>query len=91
MVQKYQNEIAPILYYGISTKTNEKDLKIPNLQPPHWKSPYWMTLYVCRIVDRHWEVQILNKMPPVHIVALPPLKILQEQLLILEKFVQVGC
>ena len=34
MVQKYQNEIAPTFYYGISTKTNEKDLKIPNLQPP---------------------------------------------------------
>ena len=32
MVWKYQNEIAPIFYYGISTKTNEKDLKIPNLQ-----------------------------------------------------------
>ena len=32
MVQKYQNEIAPIFYYGISTKTSEKDLKIPNLQ-----------------------------------------------------------
>ena len=46
MVQKYQNEISPILYYGISTKTNEKDLKIPNLQPPNWKRSYWMTLYV---------------------------------------------
>ena len=34
MVQKYQNEIAPTFYYGISTKTNEKDLKIPNLQSP---------------------------------------------------------
>ena len=32
MVQKYQNEIPPIFYYGISTKTSEKDLKIPNLQ-----------------------------------------------------------
>ena len=32
MVQKYQNEIAPIFYYGISTKTNEKDLKILDLQ-----------------------------------------------------------
>ena len=32
MVQKYQNEIAPIFYYGISTKTNKKDLKIPDLQ-----------------------------------------------------------
>ena len=29
MVQKYQNDISPILYYGISKKTNEKDLKIP--------------------------------------------------------------
>ena len=34
MVQKYQNEIAPIFYYGKSPKTNEKDLKIPNLRPP---------------------------------------------------------
>ena len=32
MVQKYQNEIAPIFYYGISTKINEKDLKIHDLQ-----------------------------------------------------------
>ena len=32
MVQKYQNEIPPIFYYGISTKTSEKDIKIPNLQ-----------------------------------------------------------
>ena len=46
MVQKYQNEIAPIFYYGISTKTNEKDIKIPKLQPPDWKSPYWMSLYL---------------------------------------------
>ena len=34
MVQKYQNEIAPIFYYGKSPKTNEKDLQIPYLQPP---------------------------------------------------------
>ena len=46
MVWKYQNEIAPTFYYGISTKTNEKDLKIPNLQPPDWKHPYWMSLYI---------------------------------------------
>ena len=46
MVQKYQNEIAPIFYYGISTKPNEKDLKIHILQPPDWKHPYWMTLYI---------------------------------------------
>ena len=46
MLQKYQNEISPIIYYGISTKINEKDLKIPILQPPDWKSPYWMSLYL---------------------------------------------
>ena len=45
MVQKYQNEIAPIFYYGIKTKTNEKHVKILTLQPPDWKHPYWMTLY----------------------------------------------
>ena len=44
MVQKYQNEIAPIFSYGISTKTNEKYLKIPSLQPSDWKNPYWMSL-----------------------------------------------
>ena len=33
MVQKNQNEISPIFYYGKSLKTNEKDLKIPILQP----------------------------------------------------------
>ena len=27
VAQTYQNEIAPIFCYGISTKTNEKDLK----------------------------------------------------------------
>ena len=32
MVKNHQNEIPPIFYYGISTKTSEKDLKIPNLQ-----------------------------------------------------------
>ena len=45
MVKKYQNEIAPIFYYGKSPKTNEKDLKIPNLQPPDWGRLFWMTLY----------------------------------------------
>ena len=50
IVQKYQNEISPILYYGISTKTNEKDLKIPNLQPTDWKHPYWMSLYIGMVV-----------------------------------------
>ena len=33
MVQKYQNEIAPIFYYGISTKINKKDIK---MSVPAW-------------------------------------------------------
>ena len=46
MVQKYQNEIPPIFYYGISTKTNKKDLKIPNLQALTLGRIIKMTLYV---------------------------------------------
>ena len=34
MVQKYQNEISPIFYYGKKIKTSEKLLKIPDLRPP---------------------------------------------------------
>ena len=45
MVQKYQNEIPPIFYYGISTKTSEKDLKIPNLQALTLSRIIKMTLY----------------------------------------------
>ena len=45
MVQKYQNEIPPIFYYGISTKTSEKDLKIPNLQALTLGRIIKMTLY----------------------------------------------
>ena len=37
--------ISPIFYYGKSPKTNEKYLKIPNLQPPDWGRLFWMTLY----------------------------------------------
>ena len=61
MVQKYQNEIAPIFYYGISTKTIEKDLKIPILQPFDWKHPYWMTLYntTGRIIPIKWELKLV--------------------------------
>ena len=45
MVQKYQNEISPIFYYGKKLKTSGKLQKIPDLQPPDWGQPYWMTLY----------------------------------------------
>ena len=27
-------------------KTNQEDLKIPNLQPPDWGQPFWMTQYI---------------------------------------------
>ena len=46
MVQKYQNEIAPIFYYGISTKTNEKDLKIPDLEALTLGRVKKITLYI---------------------------------------------
>ena len=60
MVHKYQNEISPIFYYGISAETNEKDLKIPILQPSDWKSPYWMTLYFKEIYDYQGWVLVVN-------------------------------
>ena len=46
MVWKYQNEIAPIFYYGFSTKTNEKDLKILDLQALTLGRVKKMTLYI---------------------------------------------
>ena len=52
MVQKYQNEIAPIFTYGISTKTNENDLKIPILQALTLGHIIKMTLYlILSIID----------------------------------------
>ena len=50
MVQKYQNEIPPIFYYGISTKTSEKDLKIPNLQALTLGRIIKITLYNTSII-----------------------------------------
>ena len=38
MVWKYQNEIAPIFYFG-------KSPKLPNLHPPDWGQSCWMTRY----------------------------------------------
>ena len=54
MVQKYQNEISPIFYNGISTKTNEKDLKIPNLQALTLSRIIKMTLYNSKILTT-WD------------------------------------
>ena len=45
MVQKYQNESAPIFYYGKSPKTNRKHLKIPYLQALTLGRNIKMTLY----------------------------------------------
>ena len=61
MVWNYQNEIAPIFYYGISKKTNEKDLKIPSLQPSDWKNLYWMSLYLnITFLNLFWKYFIRN-------------------------------
>ena len=46
MVQKYQNEFSPIFYYAKKLKTSGKLLKIPDLHPPDWGQPYWMTRYL---------------------------------------------
>ena len=46
MVQKYQNEIPPIFYYRISTKSSEKVLKIPNLQALTLGRIIKITLYI---------------------------------------------
>ena len=61
MVQKYQNEIPPIFYYGISTKTSEKDLKIPNLQALTLGRIIKMTLYyICNKIDVDMTSMMLN-------------------------------
>ena len=53
MVQKYQNEISPVFYYGKKLKRLGKVLKLLYFQPPDWGQPYWMTLYVdiCRYLS----------------------------------------
>ena len=51
MVQKYQNESAPIFYYGKSPKTNRKHLKIPYLQALTLGHVIKMTLYLYAIVS----------------------------------------
>ena len=61
MVWKYQNEISPIFYYGKKLKTSEKLLKIPDIQPPDWKHPYWMTRYnVQRLLYNMFQGKIEN-------------------------------
>ena len=55
MVQKYQNEISPIVYYGKKLKTSGKLLKIPDLQPRDWGQPYWMTRYNCIMYVWCWK------------------------------------
>ena len=59
MVQKYQNEISPIVYNGKKLKTSGKLLKIPDLQPPDWGQPYWMTLYESLKINYKWKCYLL--------------------------------
>ena len=60
MVWKCQNEISPIFYYGKKLRTTEKLLKIPDIQPPDWKHPYWMTRYFVLSVYLH-EYNVSNE------------------------------
>ena len=50
MVQKYQNERAPIFYYGNSPKNSKKDQKVAGLQLLDWIQPFWMTRYIHIII-----------------------------------------
>ena len=52
MVQKYQNESAPIFYYGKSPKTNRKHLKIPYLQALTLGHVIKMTLYFFKLTKQ---------------------------------------
>ena len=51
MVQKYQNESAPIFYYGKSPKTSRKHLNIPYLQALTLGRIIKMTLYI--LIQQH--------------------------------------
>ena len=51
MVQKYQNESAPIFYYVKSPKTSRKHLNIPYLQALTLGHIIKMTLYLYAIVS----------------------------------------
>ena len=60
MVWKYQNEIVPTFYYGISTKTNEKDLKIPTYFTAPWLKTSLVNVPVyCRYNKTFLETKIL--------------------------------
>ena len=54
IVQKYQNESAPIFYFGKSPKTNRKHLKIPYLQALALGRVIKMTLY-------KWESKLIDE------------------------------
>ena len=66
MVQKYQNESAPIFYYGKSPKTNRKHLKIPNLQALTLSHIIKMTLYLPtsrRELKPFWTMFVICVLP----------------------------
>ena len=52
MVQKYQNESAPIFYYGKSPKTSRKHLNIPYLQALTLGRIIKMTLYNAKLLGQ---------------------------------------
>ena len=78
MVWKYQNEIAPILYNGISTKTDEKDIKIPDcpltekvltecpciiLLHAASNSDSWLSKYKYENLSQYTNIEIKSEFP----------------------------
>ena len=58
MVHKDQNEISPTIYNGIGTKTNEKDLKIPDLQALTLGRVKKITLYLISPLGQNFNVNL---------------------------------
>ena len=63
MVQKYQNESAPIFYYGKSPKTSRKHLKIPYLQALTLGRVIKMTLYIFDIQTLLAKLIVFHEIP----------------------------
>ena len=66
MVQKYQNESAPIFYYGKSPKTSRKHLNIPYLQALTLGLIIKITLYLhSHILQNNFSSLVYWVAPPV--------------------------
>ena len=89
MVWKCQNEISPIFYYGISEKTNEKDLKIHNVQAP-WLKKSLLNVPVLHFAQRVQQLCPLLRLTSVN-VKYPMMQDHNQILTILSIFTFLSC